>query len=275
MPAHDVYIEPFWGRGTIAQRKRPARFTIGIDLDPDAIASGRDVALMFRTDGVQWLANYFRLPLTGDRATVDPEAATGAAESRGRRRSMNSAARPGGNGEAAGAAGNGDRVRTAELCDPAAGCACTFGGVPWERHFVYLDPPYLATIGRGYYAHELTEEQHRVLCRLFLRLPCPAALSGYPSDVYAAELGDCRSIAMPTVNRAGKRCVEVLWMNFQPPSRYHDTRFVGISRRERERIRRRIRNWAAGLKRMPAAERQAIFEACAAEFAAARAIGES
>ena len=36
MPEHDVYIEPFWGRGTIAKKKRPAPYTIGIDLDPAA-----------------------------------------------------------------------------------------------------------------------------------------------------------------------------------------------------------------------------------------------
>jgi DNA adenine methylase len=33
MPPHDVYVEPFLGGGTIMLRKRPARSTIGIDLD--------------------------------------------------------------------------------------------------------------------------------------------------------------------------------------------------------------------------------------------------
>jgi len=50
-PRHSVYIEPFWGRGAICRAKRPADVTIGIDLDPNAISDGKDLALMFHTDG--------------------------------------------------------------------------------------------------------------------------------------------------------------------------------------------------------------------------------
>lgn len=127
---------------------------------------------------------------------------------------------------------------------------------------MYLDPPYLGC--SGYYRHELTEERHRVLCRLFLRLPCPAALSGYWTDLYAAELSGCRSIGIPTTNRAGRRVEEILWMNYPEPRRYHDVRFIGGGRRGRERIRRRVATWSAGLLRMGPAERQAVFEACLA-----------
>lgn len=273
MPEHEVYVEPFWGRGTIARRKRPARHTIGIDTDPAAVSSGRGFALMFLADGLQWLADYFCL------GWPPPE---------------NSATRPGGGGQAARDIGSGDtgsdaglpvsspaaestggRSRTdpdagsggeglpAEAGDPAGpGDACTFGGVPWERHFVYLDPPYLGS--PRYYSHEPTIADHRRLCRMFLRLPCPAALSGYRTDMYAAELRGCRSITIPTVNRAGRRVEEIVWMNYARPARYHDTRFAGENRRERERIRRRVKTWASGLVRMGARERQAVFEACAA-----------
>ncbi len=41
MPPHDVYLEPFLGGGAIMQRKPPAERSIGIDLDPAAIASFR------------------------------------------------------------------------------------------------------------------------------------------------------------------------------------------------------------------------------------------
>ena len=37
MPPHDVYIEPFLGGGALLRRKRPARLTIGLDLDPQVI----------------------------------------------------------------------------------------------------------------------------------------------------------------------------------------------------------------------------------------------
>ena len=37
MPPHDVYIEPFLGNGSVLLHKRPARLSIGIDLDPEVI----------------------------------------------------------------------------------------------------------------------------------------------------------------------------------------------------------------------------------------------
>jgi hypothetical protein len=249
MPEHEVYMEPFWGRGCIAKRKRPARWTIGVDLDPAAVASGVGSALMFLGDGVRFVADYFRLGWLLDPMTDDGEAAAYAASY----------------GDvlpaAAGDAESSVAVRDAE-CDAAAGGACTFGGASWRRHFVYLDPPYPGC--SGYYRFDLTEERHRILCRLFRRLPCAAALSGYRSAVYDEELAGVRRIEIPTVNRAGRAVTEVLWMNYDPPRRHHDLRFTGADRRERERIRRRCRTWSDGLRRMKPAERQAVFDSCAA-----------
>ncbi len=262
MPEHDVYIEAFWGRGTIARKKRPARYTIGIDMDPAAITNGTGSALMFRADGIQWLTDYClpaRLPLPDDSATV----ARAAELSDG---GPTPDCTPGT------AATLGVEDHAAESRVPAGSrAACTFGGVAWYRHFVYLDPPYLGC--RGYYRHELTEQQHRVLCRLFRRLPCPAALSGYRSNLYAAELRGIRSIVIPTVNRAGRRVDEIVWLNYDKPRRYHDVRFIGSGRRERERIRRRMKSWSEGLARMKPPERQAVFEACAAAYRVAAGEG--
>jgi len=227
MPEHDVYIEPFWGRGTIAKLKRPAAITIGIDMDLDAIRSGDGHATMFRCDAIEWLRGYFRLQAVTRHAVTRPAAHPDPATGDG--------ASPG----------------------PAA----TFGGFPWSRHFVYLDPPYLGC--SGYYQHELTEADHRDLLWLFLSLPCPAAISGYLSELYDETLRECRLVRIPTVNRAGRRVTEFLWLNYEQPFRYHDTRFVGNGRRERERIRRRMKTWSQGLAAMKPAERQAVFEACA------------
>jgi len=224
MPPHDVYVEAFWGRGTIARRKRPAPITIGVDRDLDAISDGRVLATMFRGCGIEWLKGYFRLVPDRDEYRV---AAGGAAD----------------------------------LGVTADGYA-TYGGYPWDRHFVYLDPPYVGCQGRGYYRHEPTDDEHRDLCRVFKALPCPAALSGYWSDVYAAELRDSRSISYQTVNRSGRTVREYLWCNFDEPDRLHDARFVGSGRRERERIRRRVKTWSDGLRSMPPAERQAVWDAC-------------
>lgn len=205
MPPHRVYIEPFWGRGTIARAKKPAEYTIGCDLDDDAIQDGRGYALMFQTCGIRWLCDYFQLFLPF--------------------------------------------YRRANF---------TFGGVPWDEHFVYLDPPYFGC--SGHYKHELTIDQHVLLCEMFMQLPCKAAMSGYWNELY--DKLACRHIRIPTVNRAGQRVDEIVWLNYGPLRRYHDVRFVGKDRRERERIQRRVRNWKASLKRMQPAERQAILEAC-------------
>ena len=75
-----------------------------------------------------------------------------------------------------------------------------------------------------------------------------------------------RSITIPTTNQARKRVNEILWMNYDKPQRYHDVRFIGSGRRERERIRRRTKTWSDGLMRMKPAERQAVFEACACAY---------
>lgn len=180
---------------------------------------------MFQADGVQWLRDYFRLQ------DAPPDSLAVAT-----------------------AAGSGD----------SRSIAATFGGFSWREHFVYLDPPYLVPNVDKYYTHVLTEDEHRVLCRLFRRLPCGAALSGYASRIYEDELDGCRLVKIPTTNRAGRRVIEHLWLNFDPPQRYHDVRFIGTDRRERERIRRRQKHWSRGLAKLPAAERQAIFEACQA-----------
>lgn len=216
MPAHSVYVEPFWGRGTIARKKRPAEVTIGCDLDEEALAHGRQYATMFATCGVQWLKDYFGLSL--------PD--------------------------------GGD----AYTCDATR---CEAFGYTAADHFVYIDPPYWGV--RPYYRHILSEQQHRDLCRAFLALPCPAAISGYHSDLYADELRGVRSIEINTRTRRGP-ATEVVWFNYDPPLWYHDVRFVGKDRRERERINRRRRTWQTGLERMPPRERQAVLEACIASL---------
>ncbi len=49
-------------------------------------------------------------------------------------------------------------------------------------------------------------------------------------------------------------------MNYERPVTLHDYRYVGDSRRSRERIRRRQRNWLAQLQAMPVVERTAMLE---------------
>lgn len=210
MPPHRVYIEPFWGRGSIARHKRPAECTVGCDLDPDAVKSGVGLGTVFQADALPWLRSYFHI--TGHVVADSVTRST----------------------------------------------AATFAGAPWREHFVYLDPPYL--IERSYYDHTLTAEQHAELLEIFWALPCPAALSGYASPLYDSRLRAARRIAIDTGNRSGKKVREYLWLNYPPPELLHDARFVGSGRRERERIRRRVRNWQRFYRGMKPMEQQAVLE---------------
>ena len=68
IPPHDTYIEPFLGSGTIMRLIRPARASIGIDIDADVIAELRqsqtpDLTLI-ATDGIKYLEETLFFPDT-------------------------------------------------------------------------------------------------------------------------------------------------------------------------------------------------------------------
>lgn len=131
--------------------------------------------------------------------------------------------------------------------------------------FIYLDPPYLMetrSSQRQLYEFELAErEQHLALLDLIKRLNCMVAISGYYSPLYAEQLPGWRTSTFWTVNRAGKRVQEWLWMNYPTPLALHDYRFLGRDFRERERIKRKKARWTARLRTMPALERYALLDA--------------
>ena len=60
--------------------------------------------------------------------------------------------------------------------------------------------------------------------------------------------------------------VEWLWMNYPPPLELHDYRYLGDNSKERERIKLKTARWVAGLKRMPALERNALLSAINENF---------
>lgn len=128
--------------------------------------------------------------------------------------------------------------------------------------FVYLDPPYPESTrsGRDLYRYEMTDEQHAALLKTATALPCPVMVSSYANPMYAEALADWRKIEFQAMTRGGVR-TESLWMNYPRPARLHDHRFVGQEKRERERVRRRVRNWLGGLERAEPMEREAMLEA--------------
>jgi len=83
---------------------------------------------------------------------------------------------------------------------------------------VYCDPPYLMSTRsckKDIYNHEFsTEKQHRNLLAVLKRLPCYVMISGYWSDLYAAELSTWRHISYTARTRSSRTATEFLWTNF-------------------------------------------------------------
>lgn len=59
MPPHSIYVEPFLGDGAVMRAKRPAQKSVGIDLDPDALARWRGDEVpnleLHETNALRWL----------------------------------------------------------------------------------------------------------------------------------------------------------------------------------------------------------------------------
>jgi site-specific DNA-adenine methylase len=133
----------------------------------------------------------------------------------------------------------------------------------WQGdEFVYCDPPYLfeTRSGKGkIYTNEFGDiGQHIKLLTLLLSLPCPIAISGYWSSLYAEILATWRTISYQTRTRGGSVVREYLWMNYTRPLELHDYRYLGDNFRERERIKRIKTRWLARLDRMDDLERYAL-----------------
>lgn len=127
--------------------------------------------------------------------------------------------------------------------------------------FIFSDPPYvLSERSHGkQYAHELCDDGHGRLLEVLTRIPSSKALimlCGYDSPLYAS-LERWRSIDHRVPTRGGLQD-ERIWMNYPETDSLHDFRYIGNSRRERERIRRRQKNWREQLNAMGDRERAAM-----------------
>jgi DNA adenine methylase len=133
------------------------------------------------------------------------------------------------------------------------------------RVLVYADPPYLGSTRsstRKIYNHEMmSDEDHLELLAVLKSLPCMVMISGYASELYDKELEGWRSLSFQAMTRGGFAATEWLWMNFEVPFELHDYRYLGEDFRERERITRKKKRWAARLAQMPPSERYALLDA--------------
>jgi DNA adenine methylase len=84
-----------------------------------------------------------------------------------------------------------------------------------ENVLIYADPPYtLDTRGKGIYAFDMSESDHERLLDALIAHNGPVVLSGYGNPLYHRRLAGWNAICRPTAAEKGQSKVEVLWMNF-------------------------------------------------------------
>lgn len=244
MPPHKVYVEMFLGSGAVLRRKKPAGLSLAYEMDRKAI---REFAKHLPADQFEpWKLN---------------------AEWNGKDEL------PGCGGTSIGFYTPGTLSKNLEIFNVDAFDALKAKFVAssyfWGMHepadvVLYVDPPYpedVRSCKKPIYKFELTAAaEHDELCSLLLAIPCKVILSGYDNDLYNDRLRGWRKETIPTVNRAGTRVIETVWLNFPEPVELHDYQHVGDNFRDRWRYEKRLRNWTGQLKAMRPAERGAMLQ---------------
>jgi len=248
MPPHKVFVEMFLGSGAIIRRKKPADLSLAYELDKKTI---REFAKAVPLESfLPWDIN--------SEWTYPGEL-------------------PGNGGTSIGFYEPGTLRTNLEIFNVDAFEALKAKFVAssyfWGMHnpgdvLLYCDPPYpdgvRSSKGRIYKFELMAEAEHNELCSLLLAIPCKIILSGYDNDLYNDRLKGWRKESIPTTNRAGKRVLETVWLNFPAPVELHDYQHAGENYRDRWRIEKRLRNWTGQLERMTPAERGAMLERLAA-----------
>jgi len=229
IPRHRILVSAFAGHCGIVRNIRPAEHTIVIDADPDVCQwwsdwcrtpKGRALEI-HNCDSIEWLRFRFGLTEYSD------------AESNGTAGTPYCASQP----------------------------AVTQNSATPADAFVFCDPPYVISersTGK-IYRHELCDGGHSRLLEVLTRINATSAavmVCGYDSPIYAS-LEPWFSIDHRVPTRGGLQD-ERIWMNYSEPVDLHDYRYIGATRRERERIRRRQINWLSQLNAMGDRERAAM-----------------
>lgn len=133
---------------------------------------------------------------------------------------------------------------------------------PFEgQELVYVDPPYVTETRRRakVYRCDYSKEDHIRLLRCLVSLPCNVMLSGYDCDLYNRELVGWRKVSFPAKTHVEMR-EETVWMNFEQPSRLHDSRYLGETFRDRQTIQRRQARLRTRIESMDPLERHELLQ---------------
>ncbi|EKN3402648.1 DNA adenine methylase [Yersinia enterocolitica] len=126
---------------------------------------------------------------------------------------------------------------------------------------VYADPPYMHSTRKRsrIYHHEYTDADHLNLLNKLVTLPCNVMISGYESALYDRLLGGWRKEVFNAKTHTGIR-EECVWMNFDPPQKLHDARYIGSNFRERQTVARRRTRLHDRIDQMEPTERSELIQ---------------
>lgn len=91
----------------------------------------------------------------------------------------------------------------------------------YDNVLMYLDPPYVMGTRRyqkGQYKHEMTNADHVELLQTVKESKAKIIISGYASKLYDSELHLWNRRELASNDNKGKATVEVVWMNYEPPT---------------------------------------------------------
>lgn len=247
IPPHRLYVEAFAGSAAILRRKRPAEKSIAYELDRETIAELSDHLPAEHFEPWRLNSEWQRPngPLPGNGGT-----SIGFREPGTDRTNLE--------------IHNVDAMT--ELRKFVSGAA-TYAFYDPKEIFIYLDPPYPDSVrsspGKIYKFEMMAEAEHAEMLDLIEAIPARVMLSGYDNDLYNRRLKKWRVERIPTTNRAGKKVMETVWLNFPDPGEVFDCQHVGGDFRQRWNITKRVRNWTRLLDEMDAGTRAAVLEGLA------------
>ncbi len=238
MPAHDTYLEPFFGSGAVFFRKEPSRLETINDISGDVVNLFRVVRdrpedLAAAVNMTPWAREEYHASQERDLAELDPiEAArrflVGCWQSHGSRVDQSNGWRmilQADKGPNTVGYRQWQRVPGRILATASRLKGCQIENRPavdviaahrFERVLIYGDPPYvLGTRSRKQYAAEMTDEEHEELLAVLAEHPGPVLLSAYEHPLYRVleREHDWARVSTRALADGAKVSTEILWIN--------------------------------------------------------------
>lgn len=129
-----------------------------------------------------------------------------------------------------------------------------------RMQFVYYDPPYKhdsTACKTQIYKHTFSDNEHKEFLKKVTQVNYNCMISHYPCELYDTMLKDWNTFDIKVSVRSRVQ-IERLYMNYKPPEKLHDYRFLGSNFSDRQRIKRKISRHIETLMKLPSTERNAI-----------------